>query len=395
MDTVILKLYGPHKFKIQKHDWFLPEINKREYKDLTPNEQKQPPARNYLRRFHLQAPSQGKYIPQVDVLETLDKTTKQVKYVMIITFSVPKLLYGNSVQEVCDTDFAKTIAVLQHTLSNAGIQIEKKNLMDARVSAVHFCKNIFLPKHVLLQDVLADLQRVDINRTVDVTTKETKNGGQILHLYSGVVERVFYDKVTDAVRTKNKRKDKGQMDYERTVIDEYGLQDKEIFRYEYRIKKTQTVERIINATLEQKPKTYITFRDVFSPELSKQVLLQSWRELVGRPENQLALIGPTDSYKLLQHIVENAKANGGAHSMNHALIAYGLTCIIRDHGAKELKRLIFNHWNPKHPERLNKKIQSASELTKELPYSNGVAFVDGQLETYELITRQYLNNLLL
>lgn len=80
--------------------------------------------------------------------------------------------------------------------------------------------------------------------------------------------------------------------------------------------------------------------------------------------------------------------------MNHALIAYGLTQIVRDHGAKEFKRLMFKHWNPKHPERLNKKIQLASELTQELPYSNGVAFVDGQLEEYQLITRQYLHNLL-
>lgn len=394
MDTVILKLYGPHKFKIQKHDWFLPEINKREYKHLTPNEQKQPPTRNYLRRFHLQPPPQGKYIPQVDVLETLDREKKEVKYVMIITFSVPKLLYGNSVQEVVHTDFAKVVSVLQHTLSQAGIQIEKKNLMDARLTAVHFCKNIFLPKHILLQDVLVDLQRVDINKTVDVTTKETKNGGQILHIYSGVVERVFYDKVTDAVRTKNKRKDKGQMDYERTIIDEYGLEGSEIFRYEYRIKKTQTVERIINLALGQKPKTYITFKDVFTTDLHQKVLLQSWRELVGRPENQLALMGPTDNFKVLQHILEKAKANGGAHSMNHALIAYGLTQIVRDHGAKELKRLVFKYWNQKHPERLNKKIQLASELTKELPYSNGVAFVDGQLNEYQLITRQYLNNLL-
>ncbi|MFT5849820.1 MAG: hypothetical protein ACI9H6_000642 [Patiriisocius sp.] len=308
MDTVTLKIYGPKKFKFTKKDWFLPEIGSRKYHELTVSEQKT--NRMYIRRFVLKTPLGTKYTPQVDVLEMVDREYKQVKYLMIITFSLPKLLYGNSVQEVSDKDLAKAVSVLQLSLQRAGVLIEKIDLLDARVTAAHFCKNIFLPKDILLQDVLADLQRVDINKTVDVTTKETKNGGQILHIYSGVVERVFYDKVTDALRTKNKRKDKGYMDYERTVIDEYGLQNKEIFRYEYRIKKGQSVQRVVNKALERKPLTWVTFRDIFIPDLSQKILIQSWRELVGRPENQLALIGPIDHFKLLQHIVESTKASG-------------------------------------------------------------------------------------
>jgi len=389
MDTVTLKIYGPKKFKFTKKDWFLPEIGSRKYHELTVSEQKT--NRMYIRRFVLKTPPETKYTPQVDVLEMVDKEYKSVKYLMIITFSVPKLLYGNSVQEVADTDLAKAVSVLQLSLERAGIHIEKKVLLDARVTAAHFCKNIFLPKDILLQDVLADLQRVDINKTVDVTTKETKNGGQILHIYSGVVERVFYDKVTDAMRTKNKRKDKGYIDYERQVIDEFGLQHTELFRYEYRIKKGQSVQRVVNKALERKPLTWVTFRDLFTDNLNQKILIQSWRELVGRPENQLALIGPTDHFKLLQHIVESSKATGGAHSMNKALIAYGICAIIKDNGAKEFKRLIFKHWNPDHPERLNKKIKEASELTKGLPYSNGIAFVDGQLEAYQLINRPLLS----
>jgi uncharacterized membrane protein len=78
--------------------------------------------------------------------------------------------------------------------------------------------------------------------------------------------------------------------------------------------------------------------------------------------------------------------------MNKALVAFGLTCIIRENGVKEFRRLIFSYWNGEHPERLNKKITQASELTKGLPYANGVAFVDGKLEKYELITRSILDN---
>lgn len=387
MDTVTLKIYGPKKFSFGKKDWFLPEIYSRKYHELSPTEQQS--NRMYLRRFVLKTLPEA-YTPQVDVLETLDAENKQVKYVMIVTFSIPKLLYGNSVQEVSDKELGKVVAALQHALSRAGIQVEQPDLYSARVTAIHFCKNIFLPRDVLLQDILAELQRTDLNKTVDVTTKESKNGGRTLHIYSGVEERVFYDKVTDALRPKNKRKDKGYIDHERAVIDEFGLHDIEIFRYEFRIKKAQSVERVINRALDRKPRSYVAFKDVFTPDLSKQLLLTSWRDLLGRPENQLALLGPADKFKVLQHIVENARAQSTVHSMNNALTSYGITAVVQDHGAKEFKRLIHRYWNSDHPERLNKKIRTASELAKGLPYSNGVTFVDGQLERYELITRRLL-----
>jgi hypothetical protein len=48
MDTVILKLYGPKKFKIQKHDWFSPVVTRRYYKDLDPLEINQPANRTWF-----------------------------------------------------------------------------------------------------------------------------------------------------------------------------------------------------------------------------------------------------------------------------------------------------------------------------------------------------------
>lgn len=392
MDTVILKLYGPKKFKIQKKDWFSPVIVRRYYKDLEALEINQPANRTWMRSFRLQVPNGNKYLPQVKVFEVLDKDAKEVKYVMEITFSVPKLLYGNSVQEASDADLNKVLAVLQNALSRAGIQVEKTALAGARLTSVHLCKNVILPKSIQLRHILAELQRVDISKVVDVTERESKNGGQVFHIYSGTVGRVFYDKVADSIRPKVKRMDKGYMDQERAVIDDYLLHSTEIFRYEYRLKKTVTVERVVNKALDRKPKSYVIFRDIFTTGLPKKILLQSWHEIVDRAENQLALIGPTDRYQLLQHIVENAKAGGYAHSKNNVLIGYGITNIIQDHGAKTFKRVMQSHWDADHPERLNKKIAIAAELAKGLPWAGGIAFVDNHLNKYELITRQTLDN---
>ena len=392
MDTVMLKLYGPHKFKIQKHDWFSPVIVKRHYIDLTELEINQPANRTWMRSFRLKAPVGNKYLPRVKVYEVLDKKAHEVKYVMEITFSVPKLLYDNSVEEVSDADFEKVLVKLQKILSRVGVQVTQPALAEARLTAVHLCKNVILPRSIQLQHIISELQKVDISKVTDVTDREDKNGRQVFHLYSGTVGRVVYDKVTDCMRPKNKRMDKGYMDQERAVVERYSLNRTEIFRYEYRLKKTTTVERVVNKTLGRKPKSYVIFRDIFTTGLSKEILLTSWQEISDRAENQLALIGPVDRYQLLQHIVENAKSGGNIHSKNNVLIAYGIANLIHDHGAKTFKRVMQSNWDQDHPERLNKKIAIAAELAKGLPWAGGIAFVDAELKKYQLITRRLLQS---
>lgn len=385
MDTVIIKIYGPHKFQITSRSWFLPEISTRKFHELSPTEKQS--ERLFLRRFIFQPPYTDIYLPKIEIFETLNKDRNNVVYVLKSEFSVPKLVYGNSLQEVSGVDFERVLYIFKKSLAGVGILIESDTVANARVSAVHFCKNIPLPANIRIQEILDELMRVDISKVVDITKTEFKKGGRVLHIYSGTIERVFYDKVSDAMRPKIKRKDKGRIARERGIIERHKLENREVFRYEYRIKKAQTVMRDINVALGREPKTYVAFKDLFEPGLCKAIVLKSWRDLIQRPENQLALIGPSDELGLLLHIIsETKKQNGKAHSMNNALVSYGLACAIRDHGAKEVRRVIFEGWNTDHSERFTRKMETAAELTKGLPYSNSIAYVDKALEDFHLIT---------
>ena len=384
MDTVIIKIYGPRKFQITNTSWFLPELTRREYSQLSPTEKQS--TRIYLRHFILKPPHQDGFLPKVDIFEVLSKSRDAVQYILKAEFSVPKLLYRNSLQEVSEQDLDKVLSALKKALGGVGIVIEGDTIANALVSVVNFCKNVPLPQSIRMQEALTELKRVDISKVVDVTLKEEKNGGRWLHIYSGTIERVFYDKVADAMRPKVKRKDKGRINYEREIIERYGLQNREVFRFEYRVKKAQTVRREVNAALGRAPKTFVAFKDLFAPNLCKTIILKSWRGLIQRPENQLALLGPADDLALLLHIFAEAKKLGGdAHSMNRALISYGLARTIRDHGAKETRRAIFSVWNTDHTERLTRKIEASAELTRGLPYSNTIAYIDGVFERFEHI----------
>jgi len=390
MDTIIIKIYGPHKFQIKNTEWFLPELKSRKFSELSVTEKKS--RRIYLRHFVFHPPYQTDYLPKIEIFETLSKNGKDVVYILKSEFSVPKLLYRNSLQEVAETDMDKVISFFKASLLEVGIMIDKDTVANARVSGVHLCKNVLLPESIRMQEALAELQRVDISKVVDVTQKETKNGGRILHIYSGTIEQVFYDKVADATRPKVKRKDKGRINDERAIIEKFGLQHREVFRYEYRIKKAQTVMRIINNILGREPKTTVVFKDLFNPDIFKKVIMKSWRELIQRPENQLALLGPKDDLAMLLHMLSQAKIDHKAHTLNKALVSYGLACSIRNHGAKETKRAIFTVINTDHSERLTQKIETSADLAQGLPYSNTIAFIDRAFESFELISLTSLEN---
>jgi hypothetical protein len=235
--------------------------------------------------------------------------------------------------------------------------------------------------------------RQDVNKAFDISEKQCKKGARVLNIYSGTIDWSFYDKISDSLRPKNKRNDKSHIGHERSVIERYNLQEREVFRYEYRIKKTQTTKREINTLLGREYSTQVVFKDLFTPNLLKTLVLNSWHALIERPENQISLFSTIDKLGLFLHILSEAKKRGEkAHSMNNALISYGLATAIRDHGAKEVRGAIFDVWSNSHSERLTKKIELSSELTKRLPYSNNITFIDTALERYELITLTSLEN---
>lgn len=393
MDTIIIKIYGPHKFQIRNTEWFLPELKSRKFSELSATEKKS--QRIYLRHFVFHPPFQTGYLPKIEIFETLSKDSKDVVYILKAEFSVPKLLYRNSLQEVMESDIDKVISFFKSSLLEVGIQIDSGDIANARVSAVHVCKNVLLPEGIRMQEALAELQRVDVSKVVDVTQKETKNGGRILHIYSGTIEQVFYDKIADSMRPKVKRKDKGRINDERAIVERFRLQGREVFRYEYRIKKSQTVMREINKVLNREPKTFVAFKDLFSAEVFKKLILKSWHGLIQRPENQLAFLNPKDDLAMLLHILSQSKMGGKAHTLNKALISYGLALTIRNHGAKETKRAIFTVINTDHSERLTHKIEAAAQLAQGIPFSNTVAYIDQAFEEFQPITIDFLEKQLI
>lgn len=385
MDTVILKIYSPYKFQTGDRSLFLPELIKRKYEELSPTERSS--TRPYLRRFRLEPKQQDEYIPRVEIFETLTDDRKNLRYILKIEFSAPKLLYWNSLQEVGENDKERIISALKSALARVSIFVETDAIANALVSSVHACKNIPLPKTIKMREIINELSKVDISKAFDVADKQDKKGARVLNIYAGTTDYSFYDKISDCLRPKNKRKDKHLINHEREFVQRYNLQDREVFRYEYRIKKQQTIKRDVNALLGRDYESRVAFKDLFTPNLLKNLVLKSWQKIIEKPENQLSLFGKVEKLSILLHILSEAKKKGiGAHSMNNAFISYGIVSSIQDLGVKEVKGAIFDVWGKDHPERLTNKIKAASELTKGLSTSNNIALIDNALKKFEIIS---------
>ena len=82
----------------------------------------------------------GRYLPRL----TLSKRKISAGFALTlrIEFSAPKLVFGNNFDELETRDFATVLIALHHALGGMGICVSRNVLRKARISAIHYSKNI-------------------------------------------------------------------------------------------------------------------------------------------------------------------------------------------------------------------------------------------------------------
>jgi len=126
-------------------------------------------------------------------------------------------LFGNSLEEISENDFDEIVMILQERLLTLGVYIKRNDLEYSYVSKIHFAKNIILPDEIRMQKILEDLSKSDVGNNKDIT-RATFTNGEALHLYLGVRDEVFYDKIRDIQKPKNRSKDKSITEEEKSML---------------------------------------------------------------------------------------------------------------------------------------------------------------------------------
>ncbi|AKM84478.1 MAG: hypothetical protein VE98_C0001G0019 [candidate division Kazan bacterium GW2011_GWA1_50_15] len=298
----------------------------------------------------------------------------QIAQELTIQFSAPKLLYGNNLEELTDSDFDAVLERLTNSLRDIGVNILKPLLATAQVSAVHYSKNIELEDGYTPSFVIKELMKVNISKKLDITRHGFQNDGQSLQYYATSNSLVFYDKIQDIQKTKNRSIDKDQNYIQRSLFEQAQEQKLEILRVEIRIAD----RRKLNSLLQKLgyPKNP-TFKDVFCSGTSQKVVSYYWQELIA---NHNLFIFTSDIKP--KQILNTILINHPKIKHKQAIFLTGLYLLAKDAtGIRELRQMLNNRANPRTWTRIVKELKNLNKSPAQ--YDGWVKQVIAQIDEFQ------------
>jgi len=222
-----------------------------------------------------------------------------------IEFSAPKLVFSNNFEELASSDqLSLVIEKLQDALGKMGILIKDRVLEEAKISAIHYSKNILLDRTTPCYLLIQTLEKLDLSSKLDLTQTDFRNGGQMAKFHASTYEVALYDKVKDLEQAK-KYGDKRGIESDYTCkIDLFANNSRppEVLRIEARLtsRKIKSLFNTLNIDVE------CTLHSLFSPDISRSVLMHYWKIIT----DGLYLMNiQTDDTEQLIHAIKAAFPN--------------------------------------------------------------------------------------
>lgn len=257
------------------------------------------------------------------------------RYLLLIEVSLPKLIYGNNIDELSDSQFDEVVRLICHRIYNmTDFRLAADRLSEARVSALHLSKNIIFSDYTSCSSLVSALAKLDIHGRYDIQKTDFRPG-HALHIHSGSQDVVFYDKISDMERSKlGAHRSKGSESRSLSVAADLSALTKvrplDIFRYEMRLAN----RRKIKMTLPEYAPW--DFQTLFQARISKQLLGSYWRDLIKGADFLGMSRGGDNAYtELIDYIQSNPDVK-----IRDAMTALTLMRIVHEAGYRECKQLV-------------------------------------------------------
>ncbi len=338
--------------------------------------------KKYTQNMSANDKKNSNYKPKLTAYQRFDSNNKEI-YELHIEFSVPKLIFGNSVREVGEENLGVAAALLKRQLGFMGIKVSVETLFKAVVVKAHFAKNIPLPHPLTAQDSIAGLYKADMGRGKDINMREYRNGGTSLYFYATYYNVIFYDKLKDIATPKNKAVDKEILKSEKTLLRDNKFED-ELLRFEIRLNKQTKLNNFLSEILGRKVES-ITFEEIFKKDIWQKALLKTWGEITSIPANQLALKMGNSPEEVFDELIKNLTPENKTkqHSLNKALASFGLYTLIQNKGVRWIKDRIEKNWTDKSWTRLSDDIKNSATSLKTIPDLHAIAKIKTALDKFE------------
>lgn len=245
----------------------------------------------------------GRYKPRLSITR---RPLKNIGYhnTLYIEFSIPKLVFGNNFDELTNDDFDKVKSTLISTLKMMGIHAYESQIHKAKVSSIHYGKNIILDDYTTPYTYIKELQKVDISKINDSNRTDYRNGGLSYKYHTNTFEFTFYDKLKDLEQSKfSEKRAIDKDDYCQLGLFDSIMNQKDrnnpfqVLRLELRL---NTRLRIKQTFKKLKLSDNMTFEKLFDQDLSQYLLLSFFSELLNKYIPTFESKSSADTFELLQ-----------------------------------------------------------------------------------------------
>lgn len=276
----------------------------------------------------------GIYKPKLTIIK------RGYKIYLKIEFSVPKLLFGNNLDEAEEKDFEEVVEKLQKIIEEMGVSLWPRQIRNAEVVGFHLSKNILLSKGYTANFSISELSKVNISEKYDIESIKFRNGGQSLQLYSNVHSLVIYDKINDLSKPAKRAIDKDQTKKQLEIFEQIKEQKLriEVLRIEARISKRKKLNEIFEILGQNKNPI---FSDIFKKDICQKIIKWYWNKYFGKG---LFLFNVNNNpQKILQMILMRyPKTN-----IKTAIMMVGLNSLCKDEEGIRGFRNIAKNYRPK------------------------------------------------
>ncbi len=276
----------------------------------------------------------GIYKPRLSITKRMS-ADKKFEILLKIEVSIPKLYFGNNLDELTNESFYEAIAVLKNTLDNMGVNIEYFDLIKANVSGVHYGKNIPLTDYTTPYTYIKQLTKLNINRRLDTNQTDYRNEGHSFKYRANTFEICFYDKLKDYEQSKISPK----RSMEKDTLLQSGLFDRPMFKQPFEVLRMEvrlSAKPKLRSVLKKlKINVETDFNNLFDEKISQTILLHYVDEIESKFSPILRL-----EYKTPEQFFTEFLVNNPDKSLAYALKHLGNRVIQAAVGTREFRQMI-------------------------------------------------------
>ena len=335
MDTITLSI-PVNEFKVidvRKFKPYFAPINQYDTDERIRFLQEHRGIKKYIQNPPTSYRDQGLVYPNLRIDESIRRNIYGCN--LKVTFSCPKLIWGQSFEEVTDSHFSLIVDTLIKRLFDMGIVVKENAIKNAVVHTLHYCANIPFPSEEEARMFLNRMSNISLKAWFENNTKTFANDGNAVRFHTDIFEIVFYLKYYDVLEKGNRSVGRKTTLQEKATAKKLLKEGKipPVVRVEMRFNGTRPIRTHLKTALGIE-KQYWTFQEVFDSLKSRKTQKYYWDQIINEPLNKICLSTVSDP-----DICEKVLEKYPDERIKYISEALGLFYITKSLGVKRIKAI--------------------------------------------------------